>query len=190
MWLRLQFHLMVLMNNISYVSLGYQQSFFTRLVPGAWRRDGSRQGGTALTVLASQQCDPGSVPGPGVVVVGSLVSSEKFPSWWSGLTLLLPQKPALRNSNSVHVYLCNEPLLAHQCHVWFDFFKTKQALKKWPYLQISRRQFFLALIHARSLDCLLLTKTLHWRSKIPLAKLLRRNWIFYLLPVSVTPRGT
>ena len=58
---------------------------------------------SVVRVLASHQCAPGSIPGPGVMwvefVVGSRPCSKKFFSGYSGFPS--PQKPTFRNSNSI-----------------------------------------------------------------------------------------
>ena len=66
---------------------------------------GSRVG-TVVRMLASHQCVPGSIPGPGVIqcmwvefVVGSLLCSERFFSGYYGFPLSL--KTTFPNSNSI-----------------------------------------------------------------------------------------
>ena len=56
-----------------------------------------------VRALASHQCGPGSIPGPGVMwvefVVGSRPCSEGFSP--GSPVFLPPQKPTLPNSNSI-----------------------------------------------------------------------------------------
>ena len=68
------------------------------------KTEGSRQGAVARA-LASNQCVPGSIPGPDVMwvefVVGCLPCPKRFFSGYSAFPSL--QKPAFSNSNSIWI---------------------------------------------------------------------------------------
>ena len=93
-------------------------------------RCGSRDG-AVVRALASHQCDPGSIPGPGVICgLSLLLVLFSAPRHFSPGTLVFPspQKPTFPNSNSIwnaRTFL-NEFLWTPWCsvakHITFKFF--------------------------------------------------------------------
>ena len=76
--------------------------FFTlKIIEGAHERDGEEaEGGAVVAVLASQQCDPRSIPGSSDLCWLSLflvpIQSSLLRGFYSGFPVfLLPQKPTL-----------------------------------------------------------------------------------------------